>query len=85
MNRSRQLKNKFSRCLNFRDAVEVDPKTTSAKCNRILHQQGSPAVGLNLKDTLIIYPPQHQKIRTEPGNQKKILAAVRFSEDQFSK
>ena len=28
--------------------------------------------------TLIIYPPLHQKIRTEPGNQKKILAAVRF-------
>jgi hypothetical protein len=31
--------------------VEVDPTTTSAKCNRILHQPGSPAVGLNLKDT----------------------------------
>ena len=27
-----------------------------------------------------IYPPQHQKSRTEPGNQKTILAAVRFSE-----
>ena len=33
------------------DAVEVDPTTTSAKCNRILHQPGSSAVGLNLKDT----------------------------------
>ena len=50
-NRSRQPKNKFSRCLNFRDAVEMDPTTTSAKCNRILYQPGSPAVGLNLKDT----------------------------------
>ena len=48
-NRSRQIKNKFSRCLNFRDAVEVDPTTTSAKCNRIIHQPGSSAVGLNLK------------------------------------
>ena len=44
-------KNKFSRCLNFRDAVEVDPTTTSAKCNQILHQPGFPAVGLNLKDS----------------------------------
>jgi hypothetical protein len=52
------------------DAVEVDPTTTSAKCNRTLHQPDSSAVGLNLKKTLIIYPPQHQKIRTEPGNQK---------------
>ena len=31
------------------DAVEVDPTTTSAQCNRILHQPGSSAVGLNLK------------------------------------
>ena len=29
---------------------------------------------------MIIYPPQHQNIRTEPGNQKEILAAVRLSE-----
>ena len=29
----------------------MDPTTTSAKCNRIRHQQGSSAVGLNLKDT----------------------------------
>ena len=50
-NRSRQLKNKISRCLNFRDAVEVDPTTTSDKCNRTLHQPDSSAVGLNLKDT----------------------------------
>ena len=27
------------------------PTNTSAKCNRILHQPGSSAVGLNLKDT----------------------------------
>ena len=33
------------------DAVEVDPTTTSAKCNRILHQPGFPVVGLNLRDT----------------------------------
>jgi hypothetical protein len=33
------------------DAVEADPTTTSAKCNRILHQPDSAAVGLNLKDT----------------------------------
>ena len=52
-NRSRQLSNikKFSHCLNFMDAVEVDPTTTSAKCNRTLHQPDSSAVGLNLKDT----------------------------------
>ena len=25
----------------------------------------------SIQETLIIYPPQHQKIRTEPGNQKK--------------
>ena len=31
--------------------MEVDPTTTSAKCNRIIHQPGSSAVGLNLKDT----------------------------------
>ena len=31
--------------------MEIDPTATSAKCNRILHQPGSPAVGLNLKDT----------------------------------
>ena len=36
--------------MNFRDAVEVDPTTTSAKCNRILHQPGFPAVGLTLRD-----------------------------------
>ena len=29
----------------------MDPTTTSAKCNRILHQPGSSAVGLHLKDT----------------------------------
>ena len=29
----------------------MDPTTTSAKCNRIIHQPGSSAVGLNLKDT----------------------------------
>ena len=29
----------------------MDPTTTSAKCNRILHQPGSSAVGLNLRDT----------------------------------
>ena len=33
------------------DAVEVDPTTTFAKCNRTLHQPDSSAVGLNLKDT----------------------------------
>ena len=31
--------------------MEVDHTATSAKCNRILHQPGSPAVGLNLKVT----------------------------------
>ena len=44
-------KKKISHCLNFMDAVEVDPTTTSAKCNRILHQPDSSAGGLNLKDT----------------------------------
>ena len=38
------------------DAVEVDPTTTSDKCNRILHQPGSSAVGLNLKDTNNLSP-----------------------------
>ena len=33
------------------DAVEVHPTTTSAKCNRTLHQPDSSAVGLNLRDT----------------------------------
>ena len=37
--------------MNFMDAVEVDPTTTSAKCNRTLYQPDSSAVGLNLKDT----------------------------------
>ena len=36
--------------------MEVDPTTTSAKCNRILHQPGSSAVRLNLKDTDKISP-----------------------------
>ena len=31
--------------------MEVDPTTTSAKCNRILHQPVFSAVGLNFKDT----------------------------------
>ena len=29
----------------------MDPTATSAKCNRILHQPGFPAVGLDLRDT----------------------------------
>ena len=29
----------------------MDPTTTSAKCNRILHHPDSSALGLNLKDT----------------------------------
>jgi hypothetical protein len=41
----------ISRCLSFRDAVEMDPTATSAKGNRILHQPGFPAVGLNVRDT----------------------------------
>ena len=41
----------ISHCLNFMDVVEVDPTNTSAKCNRILHQPDSSAVGFNLKDT----------------------------------
>ena len=36
--------------------MEVDPTTTSDKCNRILHQPGSSAVGLNLKDTNNLSP-----------------------------
>ena len=30
---------------------KMDPTTTSAKCNRTLHQPDSSVVGLNLKDT----------------------------------
>ena len=43
------------------DAVEVDPTTTSAKCNRTLHQPDSSAVELNLKDTDNLSPltPKH--------------------------
>ena len=48
----------------------MDPTTTSAKCNRILHQPGFPAVGLNLRDTDNL-SPSTPKSRTEPGNQKK--------------
>ena len=55
-NNNKFNKNKFSRCLNFRDAVEADPTTNSAECNRILHQPGSSAVGLNLKDTNNLSP-----------------------------
>ena len=29
----------------------MDPTATSAKCNRILHQPGFPAAGLDLRDT----------------------------------
>ena len=39
-NKARQPKNKFSRCLNSGDDVEMDPTATSAKCNRVLHRPG---------------------------------------------
>ena len=55
--RSRQPKNKFSRCLNFRDAVEMDPTATSAKCNQVLHRPGFPAFGPNLRDADNLSPP----------------------------
>ena len=56
-NRSRQPKNKFSRCLNSGDDVEMDSTATSAKCNRVLHQPGFPAFGPNLRDTDNLSPP----------------------------
>ena len=66
-NKPRQLKKQFSRCLNSRDAVAVDPTTTSAKCNRILHQPGFPAVGLNLRDTDNLSPSTPKdSYRTRP-------------------
>ena len=52
-NNNKFNKNKFSRCLNFRDAVEADPTTNSAKCNRILHQPGSYLSTYNLSSTTI--------------------------------
>ena len=57
----------------------MDPTTTSAKCNRTLHQPDSSAVELNLKDTGNLSPstPKHS-YRTRQS--KKILAAVRLSE-----
>jgi hypothetical protein len=61
------------------DAVEVDPTNTSAKCNRILHQPGSSAVGLNLKDTDNLSPSTPKDLYTTRQS-TKILAAVRFSE-----
>ena len=61
------------------DAVEVDPTTTSAKCNRTLHQPDSSAVGLNLKDTDNL-PPSTLKDSYRTRQSKKILAAVRLSE-----
>ena len=46
---------------------------------KYFYQPGFPVFGPNLKETLInfIYPPQHQKSRTEPGNQKIILVDSR--------
>ena len=71
-NRSRQQKNKFSRCLNFRDAVQTDPTTTSAKCNRRLHQPGFPAVGLNLRDTDYLSPSTPKESYRTRQPKKKI-------------
>jgi hypothetical protein len=76
-NRSRQLKNKFSRCLNFRDAVEVDRTTTSAKCNRIIHQPGSSAVGLNIRDTDILSPSTPKdSYRTRQSNKDSSRCSI---------
>jgi hypothetical protein len=61
--------------------VEVGPTTTSAKCNRILHQPGSSAVGLNLKDTDNLSPSTpNDSYRTRQSKKNSSLAAVRFSE-----
>ena len=56
-NRSRQPKNKFSRCLNSGDDVEMDSTATSTKCNRVLHRPGFPEFGPNLRDTDNLPPP----------------------------
>jgi hypothetical protein len=61
-NRSRQPKNKFSRCLNSGDDVEMDSTATSAKCNRVLHQPGFLAFGPNLRDTDNLSPPNTKRV-----------------------
>jgi hypothetical protein len=75
--------------INFDEPKRVNPLlvslklgptfTASAKCNRILHQPGSSAVGLNLKDTDNLSPSM-PKDSYRTRQTKKILAAVRFSE-----
>ena len=50
--------------------MEVDHTATSAKCNRILHQPGSSAVGLNLKDTDNL-PPSTPKDSYRTSRQSK--------------
>jgi hypothetical protein len=63
--------------LNFRDAVEVDPTTTSAKCNRIIHQPGSSAVGLNLKDTDNLSPSTPKdSYRTRQSKKNSIHCSI---------
>ena len=49
-NRSKQPKNKFSRCLNSGDDVEMDSTATSARCNRVLHRPGFPEFGPKFRD-----------------------------------
>ena len=63
--------------LFFMDVVEMDPTTTSAKCNRTLHQPDSSAVGLNLKDTDNL-PPSTPKdsYRTRQSNQNSSRCSI---------
>ena len=56
-NRSRQPKNKSSRCLNSGDDVEMDSTATSAKCNRVFHRPGFPEFGPNFRDADNLSPP----------------------------
>jgi hypothetical protein len=62
-NRSRQPKNKSSRCLNSRDDVEMDSTDTSAECNRVLHQPESPELGPNFGDADNLAPQRVEQIQ----------------------
>ncbi len=48
----------------------MDPTATSAKCNRILHQPGFPAAGLDLRDTDNLSPstPKESYRTRQPKN-----------------
>ena len=55
----------------------MDPTATSAKCNRILHQPGFPAVGLNLRDTDNLSPSTPKdSYRTRQSKKNSIHCSI---------